>query len=227
MERRCALLRRASGSVRFNKLYSQNHDNVRGHFAAFVAFKAKNQCLIIILLFETLKFLFYWNFCGINWFWATAPMDFKNHDGTKKIAKKWIFRLNFEVLAINSSLWNFTWSLQLSWISICEFIKILYVHCMDIKKELTVMWWRPKMSTARTWKLSLPLFNGGQRWPFFSFFYLLENWLEYIFFSCPPEKFYDIWAQLTKMSSKSENLLLHEIFWHFCQIGKWTFSQLH
>ena len=31
-------------------------DNVRGHFAAFVAFKTKNQCHIIILLFETLQF---------------------------------------------------------------------------------------------------------------------------------------------------------------------------
>ena len=37
-------------------------DNVRGHFAAFMAFKTKNQCHIIILLFETLQFLFYWNF---------------------------------------------------------------------------------------------------------------------------------------------------------------------
>ena len=33
-------------------------DNVRGHFAAFVAFKTKNQCHIIILLFETLQFWF-------------------------------------------------------------------------------------------------------------------------------------------------------------------------
>ena len=33
-------------------------DNVRGHFAAFVAFKAKNQCHIIILPFETLQFGF-------------------------------------------------------------------------------------------------------------------------------------------------------------------------
>ena len=32
-------------------------DNVRGHFAAFVAFKTKNQCRIIILLFETLQFV--------------------------------------------------------------------------------------------------------------------------------------------------------------------------
>ena len=33
-------------------------DNVRGHFAAFVAFKTKNHCHIIILLFETLQFWF-------------------------------------------------------------------------------------------------------------------------------------------------------------------------
>ena len=67
-------------------------DNVRGHFAAFVVFKTKNQCHIIILLFETLQFLFYWNFCGINWFWATAPMDLKNHNGTKKNRKKLDFQ---------------------------------------------------------------------------------------------------------------------------------------
>ena len=53
------------------------------------------------------------------------------------------------------------------------------------------------MSTARTYEnWAYFLCNGGQKWPFFSFFYLLENWLKYIFFSCPPEKFYDIWAQL-------------------------------
>ena len=63
-------------------------DNVRGHFAAFVAFKTKNQCHIIILLFETLQFWFKWKFYRINQFWATASMDLKNHDGTKKIAKK-------------------------------------------------------------------------------------------------------------------------------------------
>ena len=33
-------------------------DNVRGHFAAFVAYKTKNHCHIIILLFETLQFWF-------------------------------------------------------------------------------------------------------------------------------------------------------------------------
>ena len=59
-------------------------ENVRGYFAAFPAFKAKNQCHIIILLFETLQFLFLRYFCRINQFWATAPMDLKNHDGTKK-----------------------------------------------------------------------------------------------------------------------------------------------
>ena len=40
----------------------------------------------------------------INQFCATAPMDLKNHDGTKKIAKKYIFGLNLEVLLINRSL---------------------------------------------------------------------------------------------------------------------------
>ena len=91
-------------------------ENVRGHFAAFLAFKTKNQRHIIILLFETLQLWFKWNFCRINQFWATAPMDLKNHDGTKKIAKKYIFGLNLEVLLINRSLWNFTWSLQFAWI---------------------------------------------------------------------------------------------------------------
>ena len=33
-------------------------ENVRGHFAASLAFKTKNQCHIIILLFETLQFWF-------------------------------------------------------------------------------------------------------------------------------------------------------------------------
>ena len=58
--------------------------NVRGHFAAFLAFKTKNQRQIIILLFETLQLWFKWNFCRINQYWATSPMDLKNHDGTKK-----------------------------------------------------------------------------------------------------------------------------------------------
>ena len=59
--------------------------------------------------------------------------------------------------------------------------------------------------------------QGHENWAYFyvmeaknghfsGFFYLLENWLKYIFFSFPPEKFYDIWAQLTKISSKSEKL---------------------
>ena len=42
---------------------------------------------IIILLFETLQIWSKWIFV-INQVWATAPMDLKNHDGTKKIAKK-------------------------------------------------------------------------------------------------------------------------------------------
>ena len=33
-------------------------ENVRGHFAAFLAFKTKNQRHIIILLFETLQLWF-------------------------------------------------------------------------------------------------------------------------------------------------------------------------
>ena len=67
-------------------------DNVRGHFAAFVAFKTKNQCHIIILLFETLQFCFKRYFCRINQFWATAPMDLKNHNRTKKNHKKMDFQ---------------------------------------------------------------------------------------------------------------------------------------
>ena len=63
--------------------------NVRGHFAAFDAFITKNGDVIIILLFETLNnFGLKYNFCRMNQFWATAPMDLKNHHGTKKIAKK-------------------------------------------------------------------------------------------------------------------------------------------
>ena len=99
--------------------------NVRGRFPAFLAFKATDQRHIIILLFETLQFWFWWNFCGINQFWGTAPMDLKNQVWTKKIAKKSFFRLNFEVLLINRSFWNFLWSLQFAWILNYEFIKIL------------------------------------------------------------------------------------------------------
>ena len=99
--------------------------NVRGRFPAFLAFKATDQRHIIILLFETLQFWFWCNFCGINQFWGTAPMDLKNQVRTKKIAKKSFFRLNFEVLLINSYFWNFLWSLQFAWILNYEFIKIL------------------------------------------------------------------------------------------------------
>ena len=42
----------------FNYATVKTMDNVRGHFAAFVAFKTKNQCHIIILLFETTQFWF-------------------------------------------------------------------------------------------------------------------------------------------------------------------------
>ena len=59
-------------------------ENVLGHFAAFLAFKTKNQRHIIILLFETLQFRSKWNFCSINQFWATAPMDLKNRKKKKK-----------------------------------------------------------------------------------------------------------------------------------------------
>ena len=80
--------------------------------------------------------------------------------------------------------------------------------------------------------------HGHEKWAYFYvmeakighfsvFFYLLENWLKYFFFSCPPEKFYDIWAQLTKFSSKSEKVLINKILWRFRQIGKRKFSQLH
>ena len=56
--------------------------------------------------------------------------------------------------------------------------------------------------------------QGHENW---AYFYVMEaknghfsvfstSWklIEVIFFSCPPEKFYDIWAQLTKISSRSE-----------------------
>ena len=45
----------------------------------------------VTLLFYFLKlynFGLYDNFCRINQFWASAPMDLKNHDGTKKSQKK-------------------------------------------------------------------------------------------------------------------------------------------
>ena len=49
-----------------------------------------------------------------------------------------------------------------------------------------------------------------------------------IYFSRAHQKnFYDIWAQLTKISSKSEKLLLNKNFLRFRQIGKWKISQLH
>ena len=50
------------------------------------------------LLFYFLKlynFVFLWNFCGINQFWGTAPMDLKNHDGTKKNREKIDFQAQF------------------------------------------------------------------------------------------------------------------------------------
>ena len=77
--------------------------NVCSQFTAFLTFRAKNQRPIIILLFQTLQFWFLWNFCGINQFWATAPMNLKNQVRAKKMAKKSFFRLNFEVLLINRS----------------------------------------------------------------------------------------------------------------------------
>ena len=58
----------------------------------------------------------------------------------KKIAKKSFFRLNFEVLVINRFFfWNFLWSLQFGWILNYEFIKILHVHIIGMKNELTFM----------------------------------------------------------------------------------------
>ena len=78
--------------------------------------RPKTNVTLFFFFLETLHLWFKWNFCRINQFWATAPMDLKNHDGTKKIVKKSFFRLNFEVLLINRYLWNFTWLLQFAWI---------------------------------------------------------------------------------------------------------------
>ena len=160
------------------------------------------------LLFYFLKLYnygFLWNFCGINWFWATAPMDLKKQPWTKKIAKKQFFRLNFEVLVINRFLWNFTWSLQFAWIQICEFIKKLHVY--------------------EKWAFFYVM--EAQKWPFsvFSCSWKID-WSNF-FFSFPPENFYDIWPQPMKILSKSIKFLLHKILWRFRQIGKWKFSQLH
>ena len=90
--------------------------NVRGQFAAFLAFKATDQRHIINLLFETLQFWFLWNFCEINQFWATAPMDLKNQVRAQKNREKIIFQAQFWSVLINRSFWNFLWSLQFAWI---------------------------------------------------------------------------------------------------------------
>ena len=52
----------------------------------------------------------------------------------------------------------------------------------------------------------------------FQFFLPPGKLIEVFFFSCPPEKFYDIWAQLTKMSSKSEKLLLIKFYDAFVKL---------
>ena len=57
----------------------------------------------------------------MKFLWNQPVLSYSTHGSaenqlrTKKIAKKQFFRLNFEVL-INSSLWNFTWTLQFAWI---------------------------------------------------------------------------------------------------------------
>ena len=132
-----------------------------------------------LLLFYFLKL---YNF-GLNEIFVGSTSSELQHQWISKIRcepkksrKKSFFRLNFEVLLIYRSLWNFTCSLQVAWILNCEFIKILCVHCMGMKNELTFMQWRPK-------------------WAFFSFFLLAGKLIKVIFFLVPTRKF--LWCLTT------------------------------
>ena len=94
----------------------------------------------------------------------------------KNREKKSFFRLDFEVLLINRSFWNFLWLLQFAWISNCKFIRILYVHYCRHEK----------------WDYFYVM--EAKNWPFFSFFFFLENWLKY-FFSRSHQNFFMIFDQ--------------------------------
>ena len=72
------------------------------------------------------------------------------------------------------------------------------------------------MSTAWAWKMSLLLCNGGQKWPFFSFFLPPGKLIEVFFFLVPTRKI--LWylsTTYTKISSKSEK-----------KFTKWNFMTL-
>ena len=56
---------------------------VRGQFAAFLAFKAKNQRPIIILLFETLQFRFFMKFL-----WNQPVLSYSTHGSQKSAANQ-------------------------------------------------------------------------------------------------------------------------------------------
>ena len=64
-------------------------ENVRGHFATFLAFKAENQRHIIILLFETLQLWFKWNFRGSTSSELQHPWISKITTEPKKSQKKY------------------------------------------------------------------------------------------------------------------------------------------
>ena len=126
----------------------------------------------------------------------------------------------------------------------CSNLSIVYVRLLYNTKMMTLLYHKgivigdcpqPQLllfSTLGFWRQNNKMVSIP-----WAYFYVMEaknghflvfstswkiDWI--IFFSCPPEKNYDIWAQLTKMSSKSEKLLLNKILWRFRQIGKWKFS---
>ena len=77
------------------------------------------------LLFYFLKlynFGFYEVFVGSTSSELQHPWISKIRCKPKKSRKKSFFRISYEVLVINRSFWNFSWSLQFAWILNCEFI---------------------------------------------------------------------------------------------------------
>ena len=147
-------------------------------------------------------------FVFMEFLWDQPVLSYSTHESQKSGAsqkngkKNHFSKLNFEVLLINRSFWNFLWLLQFAWISNCEFIKILHVHFIGMKYELAFMKWRPKMIIFSVFCASCKI-----------------DWINFLFVF-PPEKIYDIWPNPTKISSKSIKLLLNKILWHFHQIGK-------
>ena len=115
--------------------------------------------------------------------------------------------LNFVSTSNQCSLWNFTWTLQVCLNEIGEFIKFLHVHCMGMKESACQL-----------------LCNGGQKLPFFSFFFLLENSIEvnlvkmFDVFESHQKNVYDIWPQPWKFHQNLKN------FYYINQISFVTLS---